>query len=157
WSLTRCAPSGRAGRRSPGNRGTPEAPTTTTFRWIGSRAAPSRWPGRAHGGCSSCCPTGLARPAEPRPGGKGERQAWRDQALTLRTAGADRIRAGRRRVDPRDARLAALDAALVRAPRRRDLDLHLREVAEGPQPRARPAGHADGRDRSRVRRAARSR
>ncbi len=36
-----------------------------------------------------------------------------------------------------------------------DLDLHLREVAEGQQPRARSARHAPGRDRPRVRRAAR--
>ena len=37
----------------------------------------------------------------------------------------------------------------------RDLDLDLRQVAEGPQPRTRPAGDGAGRDRPRVRRAAR--
>ena len=55
----------------------------------------------------------------------------------------------------RPPRLAALDADVVRRPRRRDLGLDLREVAEGPQPRARPAGDAAGRDRDRVHRAAR--
>ena len=40
-------------------------------------------------------------------------------------------------------------------PRRRDLGLDLRQVAEGPQPGARPAGDAAGRDRGRVHRAAR--
>ena len=59
-----------------------------------------------------------------------------------------------RRLD-RAARLAARDAALVRAARRRDLGLDLREVAEGPEPRARPAGDAPDRDRPRVRRASR--
>ena len=39
--------------------------------------------------------------------------------------------------------------------RRRVLGVDLREVAEGPQPRARPALHAAGRGRRRVRRAAR--
>ena len=49
--------------------------------------------------------------------------------------------------DERPARLAALDAALVHRPRRRHLGLDLREVAEGPEPRARSALHAAGRGR----------
>ncbi len=65
-------------------------------------------------------------------------------------------RAGRDRLQPRPARLAALDADVVRPARRRDLDLDLRQVAEGAQPRTRPAGDGPGRDRARVRRAARS-
>ena len=64
-------------------------------------------------------------------------------------------RARRDRLLDRAARLAPLDAALVRAARRRDLDLDLRQVAEGEEPRARSAGHAADRDRRRVRRAAR--
>ena len=56
----------------------------------------------------------------------------------------------------RPARLAALDAALVHGPRRRDLDLDLRQVPEGQEPRARPQGDPAGRNRRRVHRAARS-
>ena len=53
-------------------------------------------------------------------------------------------------------RLAAPDAALVRAcATATPVGLDLREVAEGPQPRARPARHAAGRGRRRVPRAAR--
>ena len=44
-------------------------------------------------------------------------------------------------------RLAASDAALVRGARRRAVGVDLREVAEGPQPRARPALHVAGRGR----------
>ena len=64
-------------------------------------------------------------------------------------------RADRGRLLARAARLAALDAALVRPARRRDLDLDLRQVPEGEEPRARPARDAADRDRRRVRRAAR--
>ena len=53
------------------------------------------------------------------------------QLIAGRAARAARLGAGRRRLVAGPARLAALDAALVRASRRRDLDLHLREVAEG--------------------------
>ena len=55
----------------------------------------------------------------------------------------------------RARRLPAPDAALVRAAGRAHLGLDVREVAEGREPRARPAGDAAGRDRGRVRGAAR--
>ena len=57
--------------------------------------------------------------------------------------------------DERPRRLAAPDAALVRRARRRAVGVDVREVPEGPQPRARPARDAAGRGRRRVRRAAR--
>ena len=79
-----------------------------------------------------------------------------DQAQPRRAARADRLRAHRRRWKLRPPRLAAPDAALVRAPGRRDLDLDLRQVAEGAQPGARPEGDAADRDRPRVRGAARA-
>ena len=49
----------------------------------------------------------------------------------------------------------APDAALVRRPRRRAVGLDVRQVPEGPQPRARPARDAAGRDRRAVPGAAR--
>ena len=49
WSPTRPPPSARAGRCSPASPATRPAPTTTTCRPTGSRAAPSRWPARAPG------------------------------------------------------------------------------------------------------------
>ena len=57
--------------------------------------------------------------------------------------------------DDRPRRLAAPDAALVRRPRRRVLGVDVREVPEGPQPRARVALHGAGRGGRRVHRAAR--
>ena len=55
-----------------------------------------------------------------------------DHAQRGRAGRAARRRARRRSRDARPARLAAPDAALVRRSRRRDLDLDLCEVAEGP-------------------------
>ena len=78
-----------------------------------------------------------------------------DRAQRFRAARAARIRAGRDRHLQRLARLAAFDADVVHGPRRRDLGLDLCQVPEGPQPRTRPARDAAGRDRDRVRRAAR--
>ena len=73
-----------------------------------------------------------------------------DQAHRRRAARAARVRAGRDRLQP-SARAAGRTRCRCgsRASRDgRDLDLDLREVAEGQQPRTRPAGDAAGRDRA---------
>ena len=57
--------------------------------------------------------------------------------------------------DERPRRLAAPDAALVRRPRRRAVGVDVREVAEGAQPRARPARTLQVEAGDAVRRAAR--
>ena len=74
-----------------------------------------------------------------------------DQAERRGARGAARGRAGRGRLQPRAAGLAALDADVVRPTPGRDLDLDLRQVAEGPQPGTRPEGDGPGRDGPRVR------
>src|SRR5687767_5162477 len=60
-----------------------------------------------------------------------------DHALRRRAGGASRRGAGRDRLVARPPRLAALDADVVHGARWRDLDLDLRQVAEGQEPRAR--------------------
>src|SRR3954452_709235 len=84
---------------------------------------------------------------------------WRAHALTPRpnpdergrTAALPRRAEGRDRRDGRSERPSAPDAALVRAAARRDADrLDVREVAEGDEPRARPARDTSGRGRRRV-------
>src|SRR3954471_18887649 len=89
---------------------------------------------------------------------------WRAHALTPRpnpdergrTAALPRRAEGRDRRDGRSERPSAPDAALVRAAARRDANrLDVREVAEGEEPRARPARDAAGRGRRRVPGAAR--
>ena len=95
-----------------------------------------------------------ARDGGPRRG-RGDRAAARPAPTRARVSRRDQIvmsadevggvprRAARRDLrDQRPARLAAPDAALVRRPRRRDLGLDVRQVSEGAQPRARPAGDA---------------
>ena len=70
-----------------------------------------------------------------------------DQAHARGAARAARRGARRDRDHDRAARLAALDAALVRRPRRRHLGVDVRQVPEGQEPRARQPLHAAGRDR----------
>ena len=105
----------------------------------------SRWRARGHARPWSSRPRRRADALPPRP----------DQADRRGAARADRLRADRGGRLPRPARLAPPDAPLVRAPRRRDLDLDLRQVPEGEEPGARPARDPADRDRGRVRRAAR--
>ncbi len=64
WSPNRPRPSARAGRCSPASPATRPAPTTTTSRPTGWRAAPSRWPARVPGASwTSCLRAFLVRPS----------------------------------------------------------------------------------------------
>ena len=133
-------------------------PVAVVHRAVGTRVEPAlRRPAASLGG--------RRHPVDGRRGARSRRSCSRrssdavaagpDQAHGRGAGGAARDRAHRGRLQQRRARLASLDAALVRAARRRDLDLDLREVPEGEEPRARLARDPADRDRCRVRRAAR--
>src|SRR3954451_21646191 len=90
------------------------------------------------------CRGRLIPPVDLRVPSAAHEPALRDPADARRAARVDRLRAGRRGVISWPPRVAALDAALVRAPRWRDLDLHVRQVPEGQEPGARPTSHPAG-------------
>ena len=121
----RWSPSSRTARSSSSSRS--RASTSSSRRSSRRRATPR---------CSS--PPTPARPCWPPPSGCSHQFVSRAAvAMTADEVAAflDEQRIAHVR-DDRPRRLAAPDAALVRRPRRRGLVLDLREVPEGPQPRA---------------------